>query len=393
MSVRLLVPVVLAPLLVLALLLASSGCGSKPAASAGDGAGLVILSHDGPLARGVETRDPRPYFHDFGRVPDGETVTHVFRLRNDDPRDVSIGRVDPGCGCTVAALRAVRADGSIEKGAPINSKAERLLTVAPGEHVELEVRVDTRDLSTKNADKLITLRVLTDSPNGHYLTFEVHVIAELPFTVVPATLALGSIPENGGGVGKIEIVRAGGFQHELKELLPLPEGVTAELSMELRSLIPVWVLEARLQPPLARGPREATLRIATEEAPGVPGREILVPLTALVVEDLATAPERLVFAASRDATQRTTLELYSRLAGHRLRVTGIEVPEDQRGFLSAEAEPVEPDDGGRSLRWRITLETKPPLPAEPTMWTGALVVALDDPQHPSQRIEYVVHVK
>ncbi|NOT30079.1 MAG: DUF1573 domain-containing protein, partial [Planctomycetes bacterium] len=245
--------------LALASLLASAGCGSEPGAAPPDGQGLVILPYDGPLARGVATRDQRPYFHDFGRVPDGDTVTRVFRLRNDDPRDVSITRVDPGCGCTVAALRAVRADGRIEKGLPIVSKAEKLVTIAPGEHAELEVRVATRDLSTKNADKLITLRVLTDSPNGYFLTFEVHVLAEQPFAVVPGRLMLGPIPENGGGEGKVEIVRAGGFQFRPTQLLELPAGVSAELSSEMRSLVEVWVLRARLEPPLARGPFEATL--------------------------------------------------------------------------------------------------------------------------------------
>src|SRR6185503_3501489 len=204
----------------------------------------------------------------------------------------AIQRVDPGCGCTVAALRALRGDGTIEAGKPIRSKAPELLVVGPGEVAELEVKVTTRDVITKNNHKLVTLRVLTDSPNGYFLTLEVHIFVEQPFALVPGTLVLGDVPESGGGRGKIEIVQAGHFTYELKEIQPPPEGVFAQLTKEIRSELPVWVLEAGLEPPLERGPRMTTLRIATEERPGVPGREIEVPLTATVVEDLATEPER-----------------------------------------------------------------------------------------------------
>jgi hypothetical protein len=372
-------------------LLALAGCGG-PAEPVPDGQGLVLLPYEGPLARGVEKRDPRLEFHDFGRVHDGDTVVHVFRMKNTDPRPVAIQRVDPGCGCTVAALRALRHDGTIELGEPIRSKAPALLTVAPGELAELEVKLSTLELANKNTHKLVTIRILTDSPNRHFLTLEVHVFVEQPFALVPGMLALGRVPESGGKREKIEIVHAGEFHYELKEVLPPPPGVTAQLIKEIRLGRAVWVLEAGLEPPLERGPRNLELRIATEESPGVPGRELEVPLTATVVGDLATEPERLVFSAPRDAAQRGSCELSSLLAGHRLRVTGVEVPADQREVLAARYEPVDPDDGGTSLGWRITLETRPPLPAQAVL-AGKLLVQLDDPQHPSHVLEYVVHLR
>ena len=375
-----------------ALLLFLAGCGPAPAPE-GDGEGLVLLPYEGPLARGVESRDPRPNFHDFGRVPDGERVIRVFQLRNTDPRDVSITRVDPGCGCTVAALRVVRADGTVEKGEPIRSNSEKLLTVGPGELAEIEVVVNTRDISSKNVDKLVTMRVLTDSPNGYFLTLEVHILVEKPFAVVPGRLDLGRIPASGGGRGKVEIVQSGHFYYELKELLPTPEGVFAELSHEIRNGSPVWTLHAELAAPLPRGPYDETLLIATEEAPGQPGRELEVQLTALVVGDFAADPQRIVFAGSRDTALRSSSEFRSLLGGHRLRLTGVTVPEEHRPFLTAVLEPVDPDDDGSSLRWLITMETVPPLPADETMLSGRLVLALDDPQHPEQELEYVVHLR
>ena len=370
------------------------GCHEEAAPPAkSDGQGLLLQAYEGPLARGVEKRDPRLEFYDFGRVRDGDTVHHVFQMKNTDPRPVSVTRVDPGCGCTVASLRAVRLDGTVEQGLPIHSKSEKLLTVAPGETAELEVRIATREIVNKNNHKLVTIRVLTDSPNRYFLNLEVHVFVERPFEVVPGVLALGRIPENGGGHGKVEIVQAGGFAYELKEVLPPPEGIVAELTKEIRLEHAVWVLEARMLAPLERGSKSATLRIATEEKPGVPGLELEVPLTGQVVEDIATEPERLVFSAPRDVPARGSCELLSLLEGQRLRVTGIEVPADQRAFLSVRYEPVEADDGGTSLRWRVTLETIAPLPADRELVAGKLLVHLDDPQHPSYLLEYVVHLK
>jgi len=264
--------------------------------------------------------------------------------------------------------------------------------VPPGELAELEIQVDTRDLVTKNGHKLITLLVTTDSPNGYYLNFEFHIIAEQPFVLVPATLALGTIPENGGGKGQLEIVQAGGLRHELAELLPPPAGVHAELQKELRNLTPVWVLKAALDAPLPRGAYSSTLRIATVEASGEPGKELSVPLTATVVGDLLCEPKRIVFPAPRDVPARGATTLSSLLAGQRLRVTGVELPPAARGLLSARFEPEEPDDEGTSLRWRLTLETIPPLPAEELL-SGNLLVRLDDAQNPSIDVEYVVHLR
>lgn len=387
--------------LVLALLASLLGCGGESApasgpdsapASAPDGQGLVILPYEGPLGRGVTTRDPRLNFHDFGRVLDGDTVTRVFEFRNSDPRDVAVTRVDPGCGCTVASLRVRKADGSVVKGESIRSKAEKLVSAAPGEVIELEVEMATRDLITKNSDKLVNVRIQTDSPNGYYLTLELHILVEQSFVLVPASLAFGSIPESGGGRGKLEIVRAGPLAYALTELLPPPEGIRAELVSEIRNGSELWTLSATLEPPLARGPLMATLRIATEEAPGVPGRDVEVPLTAMVVADFAGIPERIVFAAPRDAEKSSSTEFRSLLAGHRVRVTSVEVPEAHRAWLRASFEPVEADDDGSSPAWTIKLETVPPLPAEP-MLTGKLKISMEDPQHPSHELEYVVHVR
>lgn len=381
----------------LAAVLALACAPEDAAAHAPDGQGLVILPWDGPLAHGVTTRDERPYYHDFGRVRDGQTVSRVFRLRNSDPREVRILRVDPSCGCTGARLSKVTADGTRVEGRPIRSRLESpedsLLAVAPGEVAEIELEIATGTLVTKNADKLVNVRITTDSPNGYYLTLEAHILVEKPFAVVPGTLAFGNVPENGGGRAKVEIVPAGHFTYELGALTSVPAGVHAVLTREVRNAAPIWTLEAELEPPLRRGLVMETLRISTEEAPGVPGNEIEVPLLASVVDDLRCEPERIVFAAPRDASVRSGADFRSLLAGQRLRVTGLELPEAHRRWLAASLTPEEPSSDGSSAAWRIELETLPPLPEEEEILTGELRLTLDDPKHPSRVLPYVVHLR
>lgn len=373
-------------------LLALAFAACSPEAAAGPGRGLVLLPYDGPLARGVESRDPRLNFHDFGRVHDGDTVTRVFRLENTDPVPVAITRVDPGCGCTVPALRAVLPDGTVVQGEPAASKAPKLLEVPPGAIFELELAIHTRDVTTKNQDKLVTVRLTTDSPNGYFLTLELHILVEKPFAVVPGTLAFGLVPENGGKEAKVEIVRAGRFAHALGELVSVPPGVSAELLQEERNFVPVWTLRARLEPPLERGPRNLTVVIATTDEDGAPGRALEVPLTAQVVADLASDPARLVFRTAPDAEGEGALELFSLLPGHRLRVRGVEVPPEHAAWLAAETLALAPDDDGASARWRITLRSRPPYPAGQAL-SGSVRVLLDDPQHPEHALEFVVHVR
>jgi hypothetical protein len=376
-----------APLLLLA---AVAAC--HPEAAAAPGRGLVILPDDSPLPRGVSARDPRLNFHDFGRVGDGDTVTRIFRMENTDPRPVAITRVTPGCGCTVPALRAVLADGTVVAGEPASSKAPKLLEIPPGAVFELELAIHTRDMTTKNQDKLLTVGLVTDSPNGYFLTLELHLLVEKPFAVVPGALALGQVPENGGKQGKVEIVRAGPFAHALGELIEVPAGVEAQLTSEERNFSTVWTLRAMLTPPLERGTRQHTLRISTTDEFGEPGRALEVPLTAQVVADLASDPTRCVLRSAPEEESEGTIELYSLLPGHRLKVVGIDVPPENSAWLSAEAAALAPDDDGASARWLLTLRSRPPYPAGKAL-SGKVRVRLDDPQHPSHELEYVVHVR
>jgi hypothetical protein len=351
--------------------------------------GLVLLPPEPVPGKEV---DPRPYYHDFGHVPDGEVVEHVFRMRNEDPVPVAITRIIPGCGCTVPSVRAVLADGSVVPGLPVSTKEQTLVSVPPGAMAEVALKIETGELSTKNTDKLVTIAVSTDSPGGYYVNLEVHILVEKPFSVVPNTLGFGLVPESGGGAARVEIVAVPGYENRVVQVIETPPGMQVEIAADDRGARPLWTIDARLAAPLERGLLQGNLRLATVDTKGAPGRELVVPWKAQVVADLVSEPERLVCVATREEVATATVELRSLLAGHRLRATGVEVPEEHRAILEATLEPVEPDDTGAAARWKVELRTRPPLGAE-TPLTGEITVRLDDPQHPSAAIAYAVHVK
>lgn len=378
--------------------LVACGPGSDAAGAGGDAGagrrGLVLLPSDDPLPPGVAARDERLYFHDFGHVRDGERVAHVFRLRNEDPVDVSITRVVAGCGCTVPALRAVLPDGTVVPGESPASKAERLLTVPPGALAEVEIAVDTGHIASKNVDKLVTIGITTDSPGGYFVNLEVHILVARPIYAVPESLQLGQVPQNGGGAGKIELVPAPGFEEEVSGVDELPEGVTAELRRETRVGGEVTILDLRVEPPLPLGPLRRTVRLATVDAAGQPTAGLEVPIVATVVPDLVSDPVRLILTGPRGDALEARTTVSSLLAGHRLRIRSVEVVDPaQAQWLAATLEPLEPDDDGRAKAWRLSLRTLAVPDGIETPLGGELRLELDDPQHPTFAVGYAIHLR
>ena len=370
----------------------SGGAGAEGSTSSDasrPGSGLVILPGANDPLGPTDPDLARPYFHSFGRVADGETVSHVFRLRNTDEVPVSILDVKPGCGCTVPALRTTRADQSVVRGVRDPRGDEPRITVDPGAVVEVELAIDTQHVSNKNADKTVQTTLTTDSPNGYYVKLETHVFVERPFQLVPNGVNLGRVPVSGGGEGKVEIVRAGGFDHTIEQVAHAPEGLQVELASENRLGTDVWTLSVRLLPPLDLGRWTGTAELTTRGTDGSPGRPVAVPVQADVVPDLSPSPSRFVFLAQDDESFGQ-VTLTTLMSGHRFGVTAADVSAEHRTWLSIGFEAEDADTRGRSPRWLLTLRALEPEEITELV-RGVVRVQLDDPQHPFVDIPYVVH--
>ncbi|HAQ39129.1 MAG TPA: DUF1573 domain-containing protein [Saprospirales bacterium] len=92
--------------------------------------------------------------HDFGKVMEGDIVTHVFKFKNTGDEPLILKDVKASCGCT----------------APSWSRTP----IAPGKKGEIEVRFDTKgrgQAGGKPESKRITVTANTD-PNPTYLTIK-----------------------------------------------------------------------------------------------------------------------------------------------------------------------------------------------------------------------------
>ena len=354
---------------------ASADGNGSSAAAALDPAGLVIANPASP---------ERPYFFDLGRVPYGEVLEREVRLVNREGRAVRVREVIPACGCTSVRGRIERADGSVAEDRLGPGGAG--LTLAPEETLTLVVRTDTALVPQRNSPKLINVRVRNDASVEPFLTLEFTLTVVQPFEVVPRTLALGAVPENGPLEGSVQVVYFGDDGREVA-LRRAPEGFEVELEALPGLERPAWKLSVRRAPPQPRGPIRAEVELATGflAEPDDTWSALPVPITGEVVGDFASTPTRLQFAPF-PAGQRALaqVEVRALLAGLRFRVLDVLVLGEQSAELEARWQLLDPDSRERGTRLELALETRAGLPAG--AFQGEVVVELD--AAPALRIPY-----
>src|SRR5262245_6872067 len=92
-------------------------------------AGLVVVN---PVGN-------RPTFFDFGTVPYGQPIEHVFRIRNDEAVPVTIKDLLPSCSCSSPRISYVAKDGSVVQGD--GASRERVITLPSGAVADLVVKI------------------------------------------------------------------------------------------------------------------------------------------------------------------------------------------------------------------------------------------------------------
>jgi len=357
--------------LALAALLAAAGC--SPAAEEWQGLVVEPTPAAGPAAGPAEA-DDRPLYHDFGRVPDGERVEHVFRLRNTDGVPVRIDRMDPSCGCTVPSISYVGADGVRVEGD--TSRPDGILTVPPGAVAELAVRIDTAHIQQKNQDKLLNVRLTTSSEHTAFLTLECHLVVHRPFRGAPQQVLIRNAPVSLGGVAETRLFPEGSSGDRITGVASVPEGYTAELLHEPQGDRETWRLRVEALPPLEVGRSTAEVLLDTVDAEGRPGPPFPVTVAVIGLPDLLLEPSRIVLRDFTDgALASGTAELVTHVPGQRFAITGHSIKGSLRGHLELEVEPIDPDSAGRSARWLVRLETLPGIDAR--SFSGSITLHLD----------------
>lgn len=375
---------------VLGFALASCDTNSSAAGDPHDGDGHehdVSASTDvhGQDERGFVVLDPQhpahPNWADVGDLELGEVATATIQLKNVEKTPITIQSVLSGCSCTVPSLACVTESGERIEGDP--SSSTEALVVPPGAVVELSLRVDSLLSPARNKEKLVVVRMQTDSDYDPYLTIELRMKIVAAFQSVPPELDLRRIPRNGGGAGTLQIGAIGDSGRGLARILEMPPGFDCALVEDPpMGLTPVWTLRVRVEGPLALGPAEKKIVLATT-GPGREGegRPYEVKVRWNAVEDVEVAPARMLFlrdgSLGRDVAQT---ELFARLPGHMLAITSATISGPGTDGLIVQLEPAPPVTDGRASRWRITVD--PGAALQLGTVNGTVVLTTDDPEHP-----------
>jgi hypothetical protein len=355
---------------VLAVALLAAACGSREGAAAATG-GLTVLNPVGD----------RPFF-DFGRVPYGAKVEHVFQLRNDDTKPVAVRDLIASCSCAQPRIAYTAADGKRVEGN--SGGGGPVITLPPGSTAELAVRVDTEHVQALNVDKLASVRIRSDSAATPFLTLEVHLVVDRVMRAVPSGIELGQTPQSVGRSGRTDVVNdVPGSLARVTGIESIEGPFTATLDEADLNGTRAWILIATAKPDLPLGPANGRVMLATttEDGTGV-GASFLVPVTAQISPEVVLRPAALPFGAIAMGTAaRVEADLETLVPGERVRVLDSRVttmPEGVAQWIAAEATAVDPAADGAAAHWKIVLQSWPRL-EEPT-FSGTLVLTLDHPK-------------
>jgi hypothetical protein len=363
------------PLLLLALI----AC-HRPAEKPATGGALTVVNPSGD----------RPTFFDLGRVPFGRRAEHVFRIRNDEGRTVTVHDLLPSCGCASAKLSVPGKTGATVGGNAANHEAD--VEIPAGAVAELTVSIDTQQVQVINKDKLAQVRMRSDSASSPYLTFEVHLIAERAMRAVPAEIELGQTPRSAGKSGQTTVstekansrVRVLGIESVEGPFTATAD--PAEMAGER-----VWIVVASAKPGLEPGPVSGKVVLSVSEDDGTgTGTPFQIPVRAQIAEDVVLLPPVFLFGTfARGKGASKEVELDALVPGEKVKVTGTSVaamPEGAAAEIAAEATPVDPDGDGRAAKWKIVLRASEKL-AEGA-FSGTLKIALDHPRVPEIRAAF-----
>lgn len=330
--------------------------------------------------------EAHPNWVDMGDIPLGEVREAVVRFKNVEGRPIRFEQVQAGCSCTGPTLSAVLPSG--ERIAGDMRSRELILTLPPEAVAELHLRVDSVQAPVKNKDKIVLVRMTTDSPTTPYLTIEARMKVHAPLQPIPPDIHIERVGVNAGGEGHTDVTPMLPSGESVLDVLEAPEGVSVRIEPRDLAGVPIWRVHARVEAPTPLGYHERWIKLRTSGPGGEgEGRPLSVKLRWTGAPDVEIAPARLLFLRNGPAgEERALAELMTHMPGHRLKVVAHSLLGPDAGKVSASIEPLAPDEHGRATRWSIALDPLAPSSGE---LNGVLVLELDDPQHPRLEVPFV----
>jgi hypothetical protein len=216
-----------------------------------------------PAARGDSLFDEPA--HDFGPVPRGPTVTHIFRLTNRTGEAIHISGLRVSCGCVSAS--ADRAD------------------VAPGQQAAVVADMDTRRFS---GQRTVTIYVQLDRPRWEEERLSVRAESRDDVSLSPESFAFGQARRGSSPTASVDLGVLGGGDWRVVDAGCDSSYVKAnaeEISRDGGRV--VYRVTATLRPdtPIGAWYTDVWLNTTSAVAP-----RVRVPLTVEVTPSLSVSP-------------------------------------------------------------------------------------------------------
>jgi len=186
--------------------------------------------------------------HDAGHLAPGAALQHVFTVRNQGGRDLSIDNVRTGCGCTATAVTR---------------------TVAPGAEGAIEARCDT---SNDFGPQTRTVTVYSNDPAQPVSTLTLRADVEAEVAADPAQLYVGHVQRGdtlprevraiaAAGEVSVDQVRSSGPVLQAALTPPAPGGLGKRVRLTIQPGAPLGRFEEAITV-YTSSPRRPTLTVA-----------------------------------------------------------------------------------------------------------------------------------
>lgn len=226
----------------------------------------TVSAHSGPQLTLSETT------HEFGRVPQGETLRHDFTLTNTGDAVLHITEVKPSCGCTTTG--------------------EWPHTLAPGASGKLPIKIDTAHFS---GPIVKTLSIVSDDPAHPELMVEMRAKIWTPVSILNPVLIFPAVTDPTQAATRSTTIRS-----EVDVPLRLSDlrSENPHFRAELKEVIPAkeYELIVTTLPPLPDGTQSGRISMTTSNPQMA---EISVQAVVTVLPALQIAPTQITFGTPK----------------------------------------------------------------------------------------------
>jgi hypothetical protein len=248
---------------------------------------------------------------DFGSVPRGPTVAHLFRLSNNTGRPVHISSVRVSCGCVSASALVTN--------------------LAPGQSTAIQAYMDT---SRFYGTKAVTIYVTFDQPHWEEVRLWVHANSRDDFLLAPQAFAMGHAKRGSVPSASVNITFTGNGQWQITEVERESNYIlitVKELRREVAEVSYQVTASVRSDAPVGKWYTDVWLRTNNPALP-----KVRVPLTVEIEPALSISPALVNLGQLKPGTEEERKVIIRGIKP--FRITKVEGTDDQLAVRDSTAE-------------------------------------------------------